>query len=191
LSRVDELLLTWTEDEIRQIARDRTATSRTTTFGMSMPLGERLQLNADVTMLDIGPSVDSAGVPAVPGTGEQLYYSGTLVASSLFGHRDVNVLNVRHGEAPDFTTTLLTWDTRMPIGKRLRINPRLRLGVWESAQTGVRRETVTPSLRLLWNAPRRYRLELEFGQDNIVRTSSSAELDSTGKFLNLGYRADF
>jgi tetratricopeptide (TPR) repeat protein len=191
LSTIDELLLTWTPDEIRQIARDRTATSRTTTFGMSMPLGERLQLNADVMTLDIGSSVDSAGVPAVPGTGQQIYYSGTLVASALFGHRDVNVLNLRHGEAPDFTTTLLTWDTRLPIGNRLRINPRLRLGVWESTQTGVHRETVTPSLRLLWNAPRRYRLEVELGQENITRTSSAPELDSTGKFLNLGYRADF
>jgi len=191
LSTIDELLLTWTPDEVRQIARDRTATSRTTTFGMSMPLGERLQLNADVMTLDIGPSVDSAGVPAVPGTGQQVYYSGTLVASALFGHRDVNVLNLRHGEAPDFTTTLLTWDTRMPIGKRLRINPRLRLGVWESTQTAVHRETVTPSLRLLWNAPRRYRLEVELGQENVTRTSSGPELDSTGKFLNLGYRADF
>ena len=191
LSTVEELLLTWTQDEIRQIARDRTATSRTTTFGMSMPLGERLQLNADVTTLDIGPSVDSAGVPAVPGTGQQVYYSSTLVASALFGQRDVDVLNLRYGEAPDFTTTLLTWDTRVPIGKHLRINPRLRLGVWESTSTGVRRETVTPSLRLLWNAPRRYRLELEIGQDNVTRTSNSPELDSTGKFLNLGYRADF
>jgi hypothetical protein len=191
LSAFDELLLTWTEDQIRQIARDRTATSRTTTFGMSMPLGERLQLNADVTTLDIGPSVDSAGVAAVPGTGQQVYYAGTLVASALFGQRDVNVLNLRHGEAPDFTSTLLTWDTRVPLGKHLRINPRLRLGVWESLQTGIRRETVTPSLRLLWNAPRRYRLELEFGQENITRTSSLVALDSTGTFLNLGYRADF
>jgi tetratricopeptide (TPR) repeat protein len=191
VSTFDELLLTWTPDEIRQFARDRTATSKTSTFAMSMPLGERLQLNADVTTLDIGPSFDSGGVVLVPGTGQQVYYSATLVASALFGHRDVNVLNLRHGEAPDFTTTLLTWDTRMPIGKHLRINPRLRLGVWESTQTGVRRDTVTPSLRLLWNAPRRYRFELEFGQENITRTSSSPELDSTGKFLSLGYRADF
>jgi len=79
----------------------------------------------------------------VPGTGQQVYYSGTLVVSTLFGQRDVNVLNLRYGEAPDFTTTLLTWDTRVPIGKHLRINPRLRLGVWEGTQTGVRREMVT------------------------------------------------
>jgi hypothetical protein len=191
VSGFDELLQSWTEEELRQLARDRTATSRTATFGVSMPLGERLQLNADVTSLEIGASVDSAGVAAVPGTGQQVYYSGTLVASTLFGGRDVNVLNLRYGEAPDFTSTILTWDTRVPLGKHLRINPRLRYGVWESTSTGVRRETLTPALRLLWNAPRRYRLELEFGRENLVRTSTAGELDSTGKYLNLGYRADF
>jgi hypothetical protein len=191
VSTFDELLVTWTPDQIRQLALDRTATSRTATFGMSMPLGERLQLNAEVTTLDIGSSIASAGVEAVPGTGQQVYYSGTLVVSSLFGHRDVNVLNLRHGEGPDFTTTLLTWDTRLPLGKHLRLNPRLRLGSWEGMSTGIRRETVTPSLRLLWNAPRRYRLEGEIGQENLVRKSSGPQLTSTGKFLNLGYRADF
>jgi hypothetical protein len=127
----------------------------------------------------------------VPGTGQQIYYSGTLVISALFGQRDVNVLNVRYGEAPDFNTTLLTWDTRAPFGKHLRVNPRLRFGVWEGVTNGVRRETLTPSVRLLWNAPRRYRLELELGRENLVRTSTVGQLDSTGKYLNLGYRADF
>jgi hypothetical protein len=191
ISTFDELLMTWTPDQIRQLALDRTATSRTATFGMSMPLGERLQLNAEVTTLDIGSRIASANVEAVPGTGQQVYYSGTLVISSLFGHRDVNVLNLRHGEAPDFTTTLLTWDTRLPLGKHLRLNPRLRFGSWEGMSTGIRRETVTPSLRLLWNAPRRYRLEAEVGQENLVRRSSGPQLTSTGKFLNFGYRADF
>jgi hypothetical protein len=191
VSTFDDLLRTWTEDELRQIARDRTATSTTASFGITMPFGERLQLNADVTTLEIGPSVDSAGVAAVPGTGQQVYYSGTLVASALFGQRDVNVLNLRYGEGPDFTTTLVTWDTRVPIGKRLRINPRLRFGVWENTATAVRRETVTPALRLLWNAPRRYRLELEIGREALTRTASPDELDSTGKYLNVGYRADF
>ncbi|HVY65616.1 MAG TPA: SPOR domain-containing protein [Gammaproteobacteria bacterium] len=191
VSTFDDLLRSWTEDELRQLARDRTATSKTASIGMTMPLGERLQLNADVTTLEIGPSVDSAGVAAVPGTGRQVYYSGTLVASALFGQSDVNLLNLRYGEAPDFTTTLLTWDTRVPIGKRLRINPRLRLGVWESTATGIRRETVTPGLRLLWSAPRRYRFELEVGQENLVRTSVLDELRSTGKYLTVGYTADF
>ena len=140
---------------------------------------------------EIGPSVDFAAMPAIPGTGQQVYYSVTLVTSALFGIKDVNALNLRYGEGPDFTTTILTWDTRLPLGKHLRLNPRLRFSTWENTATNVRRETLTPALRLLLNAPQRYRFELEVGRENLVRTTTAGHLDSTGKYLNLGYRADF
>jgi hypothetical protein len=187
----EELLLSWTEEELRQMARDRSATSKTATLGISTPVGERLQINADVTSFEIGPSVDFAAMPAIPGTGQQVYYSVTLVTSALFGIKDVNALNLRYGEGPDFTTTILTWDTRLPLGKHLRLNPRLRFSTWENTATNVRRETLTPALRLLLNAPQRYRFELEVGRENLVRTTTAGHLDSTGKYLNLGYRADF
>ena len=38
----EELLLSWTEEELRQMARDRSATSKTATLGISTPVGERL-----------------------------------------------------------------------------------------------------------------------------------------------------
>ena len=139
----EELLLSWTEEELRQMARDRSATSKTATLGISTPVGERLQINADVTSFEIGPSVDFAAMPAIPGTGQQVYYSVTLVTSALFGIKDVNALNLRYGEGPDFTTTILTWDTRLPLGKHLRLNPRLRFSTWENTATNVRRETLT------------------------------------------------
>ncbi len=54
VTTVDELLLVWTEDEIRQIARERTADGRTVTFGVAAPIAERWQINADVTSSEIG-----------------------------------------------------------------------------------------------------------------------------------------
>jgi hypothetical protein len=191
VSTIDELLLVWTEDEIRQIARERTAASRTVTFGVASPLAERWQINADVTMTEIDASVASAGVSAVPGTGLQTYYSTSLVGSALFGGNDVSIFNLRYGESDEFTTAQLTWDLRLPVGRKLRINPRLRFGVYEGLTTNRRRETVTPSLRLLLNTARHYRLELEVGTDRMQRTDGAAEQDATGSFFNLGYRADF
>ena len=191
VSTIDELLLVWTEDEIRQIARDRTASSRTLTLGVAAPLAERLQVNADVTFTEIGASIESVGVAAMPGTGQQIYYSTSLVGSALFGGSDVSIFNLRYGESDEFTTAQLTWDLRLPVGRHLRLNPRLRLGVWEGTLTGRRRETVTPSLRLLLNTARHYRLELEVGENSLVRSDATTEQDATGRFFNLGYRADF
>jgi tetratricopeptide (TPR) repeat protein len=188
---IDELLLVWTADEIRQIARERTAAGQTVTLGVAAPIAERWQVNADVTLTEIGDSVASAGVAAVPGTGVQTYYSASFVGSALFGTNDVSIFNVRVGESDEFTSSQVTWDVRLPVGRRLRINPRLRLSVWESPTTGRRREAITPSLRLLLNTARRYRLELEVGNDNLTRTDTGGEQQATGRFFNLGYRADF
>ncbi len=191
VTTIDELLLVWTEDEIRQIARERTADSRTVTLGIAAPIAERWQVNADVTATEIGDSVASVGVPAIPGTGLQIYYSTSFVGSALLGTGDVSIFNIRYGHSDEFTSAQLTWDMRIPVGRHLRINPRLRLGTWEGTLTGRQRETFTPSLRLLLNMQRHYRLELEVGQDNFTRTDSGGEQEATGKFFNLGYRADF
>jgi hypothetical protein len=191
VSTIDELLLVWTEDEIRQIARERTADSGTVTLGLATPIAERWQVNADVTRAEIGESVASAGVGAIPGTGDQMYYSASFIGSALFATSDVSVFSVRVGQSDEFASSQLIWDLRLPIGRKLRLNPRLGLTVWDGATTGVRRQTVTPSLRLLLNTLRHYRLELEAGTNTITRTDSNGEQKATGRFFNLGYRADF
>jgi hypothetical protein len=190
VATIEELLLVLTEPEIRQLAVDRSAASTTVTLGIAKPLFERFQINADITATEIEGTVESFGVPAVPGTGQQIYYSVSFVGSSLFGENDVSIFNARHGVSADFTTSQITWDTRFALGRKLRLNPRLRLAVWDSID-GRHRETVSPSLRFLLNMRNHYRLELELGKDEFQRTSLTSEQDSTGTYVNVGYRADF
>jgi hypothetical protein len=97
VTTIEELMLVWTEEEIRQIARDRSADSRTATLGVAKPIGQRFQLNADVTLNEIDATAASAGVPAIPSTGTQIYYSGSFVGTGLIGRGDVMIFNVRYG----------------------------------------------------------------------------------------------
>jgi hypothetical protein len=190
---ISDMLLLFTEDEIRQIARDRTSDMTTVTLGISKPLFERFQINADVTATEIGATVASAGVPAVPSTGQQVYYSASFVGSGLFGARDVNVFNVRYGTSPDFTLSQVTWDVRFPIGQRVRINPRLTYGIWDGSN-GVHRETTSPSFRVLLNFRSRYHFEAEVGKDDFLRTNvtdPTIRENSIGNYVNIGYHADF
>jgi hypothetical protein len=188
---IEELLLVWTEDEIRQIARDRTADSSTVTLGLATPLAERWQVNADITRTEIGAGTASAGVAAIPGTGVQTYYSASFVGSALFAASDVSVFTLRAGKSEQFSSSQLMWDLRIPVGRKLRLNPRVSVAVWDGTSSAVSRETVTPSLRLLLNGSRHYRLEMETGTHTVTRTDPRSEQKATGRFLNLGYRADF
>jgi tetratricopeptide (TPR) repeat protein len=193
VTSISDMLLVFTEDEIRQIARDRTSDMKTLTLGISKPLFERFQINADVTATEIGATVASAGVPAIPSTGQQVYYTTSFVGSGLFGARDVNVFNLRYGTSPDFTLSQVTWDVRLPLGQRLRINPRLSHGVWDGSN-GVHRETTSPSFRVLLNFRSRYHFEAEVGKDDFLRTDvtdPTIRQSSIGNYVNIGYHADF
>jgi hypothetical protein len=191
VATIDELLLVWTEEEIRSLAVDRTADTDTITLGVARPLAERFQLNFDVTSAEIGPTVASGGVPEIPGTGAQVFYSTSLVGTGLFSSGDVNIINLRYGESDEFKSSYLTLDARFAIGRRIRINPRLRLAVWESLIDGRRKETVGPALRFLMNTRNHYRIELEVGTVEDMRTDLRGTSDASGKFFNLGYRASF
>ena len=190
---ISDMLLVYTEDEIRQFALDRTSDMKTVTLGVSKPLFERWQINADATATEIGATVASAGVPAIPSTGQQLYYTTSFVGSGLFGTGDVHVFNLRYGTSPDFTLSQVTWDARFPVGHRLRLNPRLSYGVWDGGN-GVHRETTSPSFRVLVNFRNRYHFEAEVGKDDFLRTNiadPTIRENSIGTYVNIGYRADF
>ncbi|MDH3505941.1 MAG: SPOR domain-containing protein [Gammaproteobacteria bacterium] len=192
VTTIEELLIVWTEEEIRQLALDRTAKTKTMTLGVSQTIGERLQLNADLTTTEIEGTTGSGGVNAIPDTGRQTYLTTSLVGTGLFSQGDVSMLNVRYGEGNGFKTSYLTWDARFPVGRKLRINPRLRLAVRDGLLDGTTRETVTLALRLLFNTREHYRFELEIGADSSSRgLADGSTSDSSGYYLNLGYRASY
>ncbi len=191
VTTIDELLIVWTEDEIRQLAVDRTAQSTTLTIGASQSIGERFQINVDLTSTDIDGTVASGGVNAIPGTGAQTYLTTTLVGTSLFGRNDVSMFNVRVGGGDDFETRYLTWDARFPIGRRLRLNPRLRIAVRDGLLDGTMRETVNLGLRVLYNTRRHFRFEFEVGADQARRSNATTETTTSGYYVNLGYRANY
>jgi SPOR domain len=191
VSTIDELLIVWSVEEIEQLALDRTAHSVTTTLGISKPVGDRFQINADLTATEIDATIASGGVAAIPGTGQQLYLTTTFIGSGLFGTGDVMILNLRSGTAETYETSQITLDARFPVGRRLRLNPRIRYATWQSLQGGGTRDTVGAAFRLLLNLRNHYRLELEVGRDEIERVNTSSTQISTGRFFNVGYRASF
>ena len=192
VSDIEELLLLYNEDEIRQLALDRTAVTHTATFGVSSPFAERFQINADVTTTETDATETSGGVAAIPGTGAQTYFSINFIGSGLFKAGDVTVFGYRRSDSDTYTTDLVTFDMRLPIGNVLRINPRVRIAQRKNLLDFTTQTTLAPSLRLLLNAKRRYRLEFEVGRDWTQRDLTTGELQDSGAyFYNLGYRADF
>jgi hypothetical protein len=189
LTSIDELLALETEDQIRQFALDRTATSTTYSMGLSRPFLQKLQVDVDVTSTAYSETVASGGVEGFTAS-DYKYYSITLLGQSLIKEGDMGSVSLHFGDTTSYEVTSLSLDGRYPVGA-LRLNPRLRIDRRARLADGTSEWIYTPMLRMQLQWTRRYYFEFEGGM-----YLSNQELEDTTDqfrttFFNLGYRYVF
>ena len=189
LTSIDELIALETEEQIRQLALDRTATSDTWSFGLSRPVLQRLQVDVDVTSTSYSSTVASGGVEAFPAS-DYRYYSISLLGQSLLKEGDMGILSLRFGDTTSYQVTSLSLDARYPV-RSLRINPRLRVDRRTRLADGTTEWIYTPLLRLQLQWQRRYYIEFEGGMYLSNRDIDGITNDFRSSFFNLGYRYVF
>jgi len=188
---IEEMLLFRSADEIRQLAKDRTGSVSSFRLGASQTLSERFQLTADFTMTEFDGTTASEGIAEIPDQDTQYYFSLNLIGSSIFMGGDSSIIGLRHIDSGTATTTTFSLDSRFPVSRKFRINPRLRVSYRDYKLAESTSVILFPSLRLLYRIGRRYRLDFEAGGQWIDRDSIDDTGDRTSWFLYFGYRADF
>jgi hypothetical protein len=190
---IDDLLDSLSEDEIRQLAEDRTAEYTTVTLGASHPFSERIQLSGDVTLTNLSDSDASGGVEAIPGTGNEYIYNLQLIGSGLIKSGDISIGGLRYSnlDAADIYSASL--NTRYPVNNAWRVNPRVRFDYRENERDDSTQWIAVPSLRMDYRLSRRYRFEFEGGAEWSTRKLPDLpdDEDTSSYFINLGYRVDF
>lgn len=185
-----DLLILWTEDEIRQFAVDRTPRSNTYTVGISHSLTPRLQFNADANQTTIDATTESAGVAATPETVYN-YYAASVTASSLLKEGDVSIFGLRYTTSGTTKSMSLNLDTRVPFGRFLRINPRLRVERRQILADASYEWLFMPGIRIQFRRSQKFRLELEAGKLISQRDLIGTNMDRESYFINVGYQAFF
>jgi tetratricopeptide (TPR) repeat protein len=195
---VEELSSIYTESQIRRLARDRTSQARTGSLGMSWPLFDRFQMNADVTYTEYDETVASGGVTSRPASDPQLYFLLNFIGSSVFKDGDTAIFELRHNQTATAETLGFVFDFRLPFGTRLRINPRLVLSTRDYTADRSSQVFAEYMLRFLLRMRGRHRFEAEVGGLWSDRTfpvaldGSSVPIEqSSARFINLGYWWEF
>lgn len=181
---------TLTEVQIRQQALDRSAMTSTATIGLSRPLSPHLQLNINANRSVIDAMPASGDAPATPAA-EYGYYSTDLVATGLFREGDVGMLSLRYAASDSADVYTVNLDARFPIGRKWRINPRLRVDYREILSDMSTQWTYTPGFRLQYRLGRRGRIELDAGKRFSSRDLVDTSLDQESYFINLGYQLHY
>jgi hypothetical protein len=187
---LSHLRRTLSEAEVRDLARDRTATSRALTLGATRPLSERFQLSGDVTVSETTGTPESRGVPAMPATGYGYAASLQLMATSLIKNGDVEIVGLRYSNAGDVETIGADLSTRYPITEKWRLSPRIQADYRRLLREDDDEVRFRPALATDYSLTRWARFELEVGVDWTPRWFSR-DAETLDSFLTVGYRLDF
>lgn len=190
-SSIQELLLTYSEGEIRQLALDRSGSMQSVALGAARPISERFQVSADVTVSQYDGTPASGGVDETADSGTLSYSYLSLIGTSLMREGDVSIFGLRYADSGPSKIGAIFLDMRYPLTQQLRVNPRLLVSRREMEAGDATETLVRPGLRLLYRPGRHYQLDLDAGSEFGSRDSNGATNNSTGYYLYMGYRADF
>ncbi len=190
LESFEQLRLFFTEEEIRQFALDRSASTTTYTLGVSHPFTPKLSANFNASISAIDATPESGGVAATPDS-EYSYYSADVVTSSLFTEGDVGIVGLRYAVSETTDVYSTTLDTRFPIGRGWRINPRLRVDYREIRTDQSTQWIYTPGLRLQYRMGRIARFEVQTGKQFSTREMARSDQDRESWFVYAGYQLFF
>lgn len=196
---VEQLLSNYTEGQVRRLARDRTTQSTVISVGVSAPFGERFDLSLDASLRQADATVASGSVAARPDTGNELFFNGTLAATGILRDNDLLLASLRHDSLRTRDTWRFLVDTRIPLFRSLRINPRVVLTHHALHDSDTTQTVFEPAIRVLYRRGN-ILLDLEAGGRWSDRELPATEFDPftpdgteelLGGFVNLGYRWEF
>jgi tetratricopeptide (TPR) repeat protein len=187
---LNELQQIFTEQQINDLARDRTPVLSTYSASALKQLGERFQAIFDVFYTKLSDTPASGGVEAFTGTaGNEISYQAQLLASSILRTNDFNQFVVRYDSTP--TYNIIGWQliSRYPVFGAWRIGPRM-LFQRKSTNTGFTQIFYAPYGHLDYQRHGQV-LEVEAGAE-LGKNPAGLEIGNTTRlFVSVGYRINF
>ncbi len=187
-----DMLDNMNKGEVRELAKDRTATSKSLLFGIVQPINKALQISGDITVSEITGTKASGGVEEVQGTGRDYFYNVQLTGNSLIVDGDIAILGLRHFATKNSDTSSVILNTRYPYSRDFRINPRIRVDFQKKTMRTEEEDRlrIRPSVRLDYRWIKSTWLELIAGVEWDRNLDDGSDTD-TSYFCSVGYRLSF
>ncbi len=179
-----------TDEEILDLALDRTLTSKTASLQFYQPINESFDINASLTWMNLSDAPESGGVPAISESGGQYYANINLSGKNLYSEQDVNRFGFRYSSLASSSVYSLYASSRYRLENGLSLMPKLRFDD-RSNDNGTSQQSISPTLRLQYQSKKHY-LYTDVG--GIFYTSKSTLTPSQQTsiyYIYLGYRYYF
>ncbi|HEX8783480.1 MAG TPA: SPOR domain-containing protein, partial [Steroidobacteraceae bacterium] len=164
----------FTDEEIYQLARDRTPVTSYYSLTATHPMGQIFQFTAIASANQSGATPASGGVPAQPATGVLPNYQLQFYGSNLWSQGDFSVLTLQHGDTQIGRIDSASLTLRFPVGGAWRLAPRFTVERLSQLSDGGSETSYIPSALL------------DYQRGNyLVQFETGAQLGSREAFLQL------
>jgi tetratricopeptide (TPR) repeat protein len=190
VTTLNDLRKIYSEQQIADLARDRTPVLSTYSASALKQLGERFQAIFDVFYTKLSDTPASGGVEQFTGTqGNDISYQVQLLGSSLLRTNDFNQFIVRYDTTPTYNVVGWQFISRYPLFGAWRIGPRM-LFQRKTTDTGFTSIFYAPYGHLDYQR-HGHVLEIEGGAE-IGKNPAGLQIGNTTRlFVSIGYRINF
>lgn len=183
---IEALLLTYTEAQLYQFAKDRTAKYNSVAISSTMPLTDKWSFNADLTMSNLSSTPASAGVVAIEGTGDEFFYSAQFIGYNVFNADETSRYQLRYDDTKTFTRTRLTVSTRFKLkNKKWRLRPQVTLENRENNNGGSTNK-FKMGFKVDYKIKRKLKLELDVSYE-VGETTFPVSIKENNYYVSAGY----
>ena len=180
----------FSDQQIADLARDRTPVLSTYSLSALKQLGERFQAILDVFYTKLSDTPASGGVEKFTGTqGNDLSYQAQLLGSSLLRQNDFNQIIVRYDTTPTYNVFGWQFISRYPVFGAWRAGPRI---LFQRKVTDVGYTSIfyAPYAHIDYQR-NGHVLEIEGGAE-FGKNPAGLEIGNTTRlFVSVGYRINF
>ncbi|MDB6100207.1 MAG: hypothetical protein JWO52_206 [Gammaproteobacteria bacterium] len=187
---LNQLQQLYSQQEIENLARDRTPVLSTYSASALKQLGERFQAIFDVFYTKLSATPASGGVEAFTGTGgNEISYQVQMLGSSILRTNDFNQVVVRYDTTPTYKVIGWQFISRYPLFGAWRIGPRM-LFQRTATNTGFTQIFYAPYGHLDYQR-HGHVLEIEGGAE-LGKNPAGLQIGNTTRlFVSIGYRINF
>ena len=186
---IDTLKQTYSEEQIKQFALDRTAVYKSLTLSGNRELTKKYSFNGEVTVSNLSSTQASAGVEATPETGNEFFYGVQLIGLNLYSSTDTSIGEVRYEDTNNYNKYKLSASTRWRNKNKWSYRPKLSYEIRENTD-GSEATKIVPSMRIDYRYTRKVKFEFDFQYEDITKKSTIASNESNYS-VSIGYIYDF
>ena len=187
---IEQMRASFSDEEIKQIARDRTADSTISTLNGSFPINKKYAMNLDFTLYKLSGTPASAGVEATEATGNEYFYGAQLIGNDVFFKGDTVIYGVRYADTKTYKRTRLSMSERLVLKKKWRTNLAVQY-MLQDRTNGAELDSIKPSIRLDYLYSRSLRFEADFEYDRTSRKGDTLPVKEDWIRLGVGLIYDF